>query len=93
MFAFCNNLNGALNQKMMLPTPQPTTLAAAVEKVRDSIVTGDFMRDQEIPIEVHHTMEIIMHKSTKSPLRKLQMRRLMPPEVAPFSRNKAALPS
>jgi hypothetical protein len=35
MFAFCNNLNGALNQKMMLLTPQPTTLAAAVEKARD----------------------------------------------------------
>ena len=35
MFAFCNNLNGALNQKMTLLTPQPTTLAAAVEKARD----------------------------------------------------------
>ena len=35
MFAFCNNLNSALNQKMMLLTPQPTTLAAAVKKARD----------------------------------------------------------
>ena len=35
MFAFHNNLNGALNQKMTLLTPQPTTLAAAVEKARD----------------------------------------------------------
>ena len=35
MFAFCNNLNGALNQKMTLLTPQPTTLTAVVEKARD----------------------------------------------------------
>ena len=35
MFAFRNNLNGALNQKMTLLTPQPTTLANAVEKARD----------------------------------------------------------
>ena len=35
MFAFHNNLNGALNQKMTLLTPQPTTLTAAVEKARD----------------------------------------------------------
>ena len=35
MFAFCNNLNGTLNQKMMLLTPQPTTLAATVKKARD----------------------------------------------------------
>ena len=35
MFAFCNNLNSALNQKMMLLTPQPTTLMAAVKKARD----------------------------------------------------------
>ena len=35
MFAFRNNLNSALNQKMTLLTPQPTTLAAAVEKARD----------------------------------------------------------
>ena len=35
MFAFCNNLNDALNQKMTLLTPQPTTLMAAVKKARD----------------------------------------------------------
>ena len=35
MFAFHNNLNGALNQKMTLLTPQPTTLAATVKKARD----------------------------------------------------------
>ena len=35
MFAFHNNLNSTLNQKMTLLTPQPTTLTAAVEKARD----------------------------------------------------------
>ena len=35
MFAFHNNLNGTLNQKMMLLTPQPTTLTAVVEKARE----------------------------------------------------------
>ena len=49
------------------------------------------MLDQEIPIEVHHAAEITMHKSTKLPLRKLPMRRSMPLEVAPLSRNEAAL--
>ena len=35
MFAFCNNLNSTLNQKMTLLTPQRTTLTNVVEKARD----------------------------------------------------------
>ena len=62
-----------------------------LRKLEILIITGDFMWDQEILIEVHHAAEITMHESVKSPLRKLQMWRLTPPEVAPLSRNKAVL--
>ena len=35
MYAFCQALNQALNQKLVNITPQPTTLDALVEKARD----------------------------------------------------------